>query len=143
MADPGGWARRLYLFRTPFVEAWARHSPAFHGQLLAYWLTKAADDPWAFAQLQSLADHLRDAGKDVPKPLEEFVWRVGVGRVESPPSTRRGPKSNMRRDVAIATAVLMLQEDGASLRKAAAIVGEHLNLSPEAILSARRRARSV
>ena len=143
MPEPGGWARRQYVMRAPFIEVWAQHSPAGRGALLAYWLTKAAADPWAFGQLQALAAHLRDAGEDVPAPLAGFIWEVGVGRTEPPPPARRGPKTNMRRDAAIAAAVLILQGEGATLRGAADTVGKHLSLSPEAILSARRRARSV
>ena len=128
MPNPGGWARRQFLFRAPFVEVWAQHSPAGRGAVLAYWIAKAAADPWAFAQLRTLAAHLRDAGADVPAPLAEFVWQIGVGRATEP--TRRGPKSDPRRDAAIAAAVLLLQEDeGLSLRKAAETVGKHMNLS--------------
>ena len=142
MPNPGGWARRQYLFRAPFVEVWAQHSPVGRGAVLAYWIAKAAADPWAFAQLQALAAHLRDASEDVPAPLAEFVWQIGVGRATAP--MRRGPKSDLRRDAAIAAAVLLLQEDeGLSLRKAAETVGNHMNLSPEAVLSARKRGWSV
>ena len=140
MADPGGFARYLWEEKMPLPDAWAQHSPSFHDRILAYWIEKSESDEWTFDQLRNLLGNMMDTDEPVLPPLQRWAYEVAAGRRKCP--TRRGPKGDRTRDAHIAARVYILRK-GMSQRAAERLLADELNMSPEAVASARRRGNAA
>ena len=123
------WAMRFPLESDP--------SPA----KLAYWLERAGDDPWTHDDLLRAISGALDAGEDVPAPLARWALEVLTGRRSR--SVQRGPARDPERDMRLAVMVDLMVEAGMSQREAFHRIGEAQCKSPQAIESARRRARCL
>ena len=143
-SGPGAWTRYRYGNRTLFVDQWRDLSAPGRAAALRYWIGKAATDAWAHRQLCDLAAAILEAGETPPDNLLQFAAEVLRGN-RAPPR-RRGPKGDVYRDHRmLRTFVGMTDLLGMPQREAARFVGGRMRprLSPEAVLSAVRRARRV
>lgn len=130
------WARRISL-----VAIWRGWSPHWLEPVLAWRITKADTDPWAFDDLRAFARALLDAGEPFPLMLDEWAREVAAGRKLK--RSRTGPKENPRQDLAIAHMFRATRRVEPSQQAALAKIGNELNLSVSGVRNAVRRGRSV
>ena len=136
MAEPGAWVKRGWALRTPL-------EPVASAGALAYWIEKSTGDPWTFDDLLRLIGGALDEQRDLPTALERWAFEVATGRRARP--IKRGPPSNHWNDAVVWAFVELLSGEGGSMSQAEAFrqVGDVIHRSPEAVASARRRARSM
>ena len=134
MADAGAYWQLRWALNLPLPQEAS-------DEAIAYWIEKAEVDPWTFTDLQLHLHCLLDAEADPPPVLVE--WGLEVAARRRKPSIRRGPKGDRKRDFLIAAAVRMADHfDDVSERAVMREIGKRLNLSYEAVASARRRGLS-
>ncbi len=135
----GGWLSYCYSERLPLCLVWQRLSDARRPVALAHWLHFAERDPWVFQQLLELAAAIFEAGEEMPARLAAFMTEYLRGERAAP----KGSRSDPTRDIRIAAMVESAAELGVSKRAACRFIAEGLNLSYEAVESARRRGERM
>ena len=106
---------------------------------LDYWIEKSSVDEWTYDDLERLVGELiDDADAPMPPALNQWALERAAGRRPRP--SRTGPKSNPKRDVGIMLCVeIAMAHFGDSQRAAFRRIGDGLNMSPQAVETARRR----
>lgn len=135
--DPGAFALWEWFETTPLSRTWSQCSKQNQERLMRFWLRASEEDPWTFEQLGLLLRNLLEASETIPRTLRRWGLEVAAGLREAP--RRTGPKGNRTRNARIAATLHLLTKFfGISRREAAKKVGAAINLSPEAVESARR-----
>ena len=129
---------RHYVRQTPFREVWRELSLAEHRPALEFWFEWAGRDPWGYTELVALGGDLIENGITPPPPLDRFLADVLRLKWPKPRNTK------LWRDIHIAALVQLGVEHGdMSQRAACREIAGALNLSYDAVESARRSGESV
>ena len=117
-----------------------RTAPDVYRVLLVWHYNRIADTkPWAWEGLCNLLNHLRDNEEEIPDHLLSWALDFACGRRTPPKLVGRKPDDD--RNARILRTLEDLQRDRVTRAEAIRQIAELMNLSPEAVISAVRKAQ--